>query len=244
MIVPEYSRIAGVYDRMMEHVDYAAWAAYIHKFVQRWVPGAAEILELACGTGSLAVALTAKGYRMRCYDRSAAMIELARQKAERAGRRIEFGVEDLRELSVDRVYDAVLCLYDSVNYLTEWTEVESFVRSVKKIVHPGGVFIFDVCTEKNSLDNFDLRYENDLEARYTRMSRYLPDERLQINEVRIHCNGQTFTEIHRQRIYSLDRIASLLSHVGWIELGRFANLTDKPGTEDDERVHFVVGHAA
>lgn len=244
MTVPEYSRIAEVYDRMMEHVDYPAWAAYIHTFVQQWVPGAHDVLELACGTGSLAIELSVRGYRMTCCDRSVSMIELARQKVKRAGRQITFEVTDMRELPTNRFYDAVLCLYDSVNYLTELAEVVALLKSIKKILKPGGVFIFDVCTEKNSLDHFDRRYENDTDAKYTRMSRYIPEERLQLNEVRIRLKDHVFTEVHRQRIYPLDQLASLLPGAGLVELGRFANLTDEPGSEDHERVHFVVGHAA
>ncbi len=244
MTVGEYSHLAKIYDLMMEHVDYRGWAAYIHRLICRWNPGAKDILELACGTGSFAVELAGLGYRMICSDRSESMIEVARKKSIQAGRQISFRVADMRAVPAGTSHDAVLCLYDSLNYLMEWAELVRLFNQVKRVLRTGGIFIFDIGTERNSLDNFDERYENDPEVKYSRLSRYVRDDRIQVNEVRMKLGRRVYTEVHRQKIYTLDQIAQAAQSAGMVEMGRFANLTEKVGSENDERVHFVLGCVA
>jgi len=244
MTVQEYSRIARIYDLMMEHVDYPAWAAYIHRLICRWDSGAKDVLELACGTGTFAMELSALGYKMTCCDRSESMIDIAKNKSKRAGYPISYYVADMRAIPRNRSYDVVLCLYDSMNYLLDLDEIVMLIKQVKTILKQGGIFIFDVGTEKNSLDNFHQRYENDHEAKYSRLSRYLRDDHIQVNEVRMHLGNRIYTEVHRQKIYSLDQIAQAINTAGMIEHGRYANLTERKGSELDERVHFVIGRAA
>ena len=61
MRVRPYQAIAGLYDRIMDHVDYEAWAGYIDTLFTRFHPGVRSVLETACGTGSLAVLLISRG---------------------------------------------------------------------------------------------------------------------------------------------------------------------------------------
>ena len=47
-----YTSLAPLYDKLMEDVDYEAWAGFIDEIIQIHHSNPVEILELACGTGS------------------------------------------------------------------------------------------------------------------------------------------------------------------------------------------------
>ena len=110
-----YSAIASVYDGMMEHVDYAAWADYIERIFAFHHKHVSTICELACGTGSLAIELARKGFVLHCSDLSPDMVRLATEKQIKAGVLIDFSVHDMSTFSSEQPFDVVICLYDSLN---------------------------------------------------------------------------------------------------------------------------------
>ncbi|MFJ5839297.1 class I SAM-dependent methyltransferase [Streptomyces shenzhenensis] len=82
----------------------AAWAAGL----RTWLPGRpADVLDLGCGTGSLALLAAEQGHRVTGVDLSPAMVDLARAKT--AGRDAVFLVGDAAAPPVgERRFDAVL----------------------------------------------------------------------------------------------------------------------------------------
>jgi hypothetical protein len=48
------------------------------------------------------------------------------------------------------------------------------------------------------------------------------------------------TESHSQKIYYLEEVAEMIQGSDFREIGRFEDLSFDPGTEDSERVHFVL----
>jgi len=69
----------------------AAWSALLQPLMP---PAPAEIADVGCGTGSLAVLLAGAGYRVSGIDLAPRMVELARAKARAAGVDAEFSVAD------------------------------------------------------------------------------------------------------------------------------------------------------
>ncbi len=235
-----YSKLAPFYDGMMEHVNYEKWARYIDKIFKHYDASIRDVCELACGTGSLAVALSKFNYRLTCSDMSADMIQCAAEKAQRAGVKIDFSAVNMLEFHSEKEFDAVLCLYDSVNYLPEESDVRKLLANTWTLMKPGALFIFDVCTEFNSLENFNHRYEYDPERRYKRRSYYVPDQRIQVNEIEMDVNGHTFHERHCQVIYRLSDIQQEIRRSSFRTLNVFENLSFQKGSERSERVHFIL----
>ena len=54
---PNYTVLADIYDRVMSDVDYETWADYIDEIILEHRPEAENLLELACGTGTIALSL-------------------------------------------------------------------------------------------------------------------------------------------------------------------------------------------
>lgn len=237
-----YQGLAPIYDYVMAHVDYGEWAAYIHALLARFAPHATRVVDLACGTGNVSFALHHLGYEVTGVDRSEAMLQVAREKA--TGTSVEFVQRDLRQLAGLGVFDAATCLYDSINYLLAPADIDAALRGVQAMVRPGGLFIFDICTERNSLRYF--RNMRDSERgpgfSYERRSIYDPDRRLQSNHFRIRRDGSDIAleETHVQRIYSIADMAARVEASAWELLALCDGFTLNQGTEKSDRVHFVV----
>lgn len=80
----------------------AAWAALL----QPEVPSRSDVVDLGCGTGSLAVLLAEQGHRVRALDLSPAMVARARHKAE--GLDVAVDVGDAARPAVVGPVDVVL----------------------------------------------------------------------------------------------------------------------------------------
>ena len=76
-----YQDFAYVYDEFMEVIPYDEWADYIEKIWHKHHLQPELVLDLACGTGGLALELSKRGYDMIGADSSVDMLEEAREKA-------------------------------------------------------------------------------------------------------------------------------------------------------------------
>lgn len=239
-----YGALARIYDVVMRHVDYRKWALYVEGIFRRCGFVEPEICDLACGTGSLALELWRLGYTMSGMDRSEDMLSVAREKARSRGASIPFYRMDLTALKGAHACDVALCLYDSLNYLTSPSEMERAFEDIWKLLRAKGLFVFDVCTEANSLRYFQDHTEKERKRdfSYVRYSSYDPKTRRQINDFGITFDGDPmrYIERHEQRIYTLQEIQILIEGSRFEFLGMYDGFTSRPGDEDSDRVHFVL----
>jgi predicted TPR repeat methyltransferase len=243
--VPPYDGLAPFYDHAMRHVDYGEWAAYVNELLTHHGCRPTSVVDLACGTGSVGFELRALGVPVTCgIDRSAAMLRVARERALRAQQPMVFEERDLRHLGRLGPYGAAICMYDSLNYLLETEDLVACLETVHAGLEAGGVFVFDVCTEQNSLRYF--RQFSEREAGpdfvYERHAYYDPATRMQMNDFIIHLEGRAapLQERHRQRIYRLEEIEAAIGRTALEPLGVFDGFTLQPGSEASDRVHFAV----
>lgn len=114
----------------------------------------AQLIDLACGTGTLALALSTQGYQVLGIDLSHEMLALAQQKhvQDELAKQVclQWQQADMREFLVDTPVDAVLCHYDSLNHLSNESELRATFIRVAQALKPGGLFIFDL----NTLENY------------------------------------------------------------------------------------------
>lgn len=241
--VPPYSILAAGYDAVMEHVDYDYWARHAHDLVQAHSPEAERLLELGCGTGSLALALQPLGpYRYLATDRSPQMIHVARLKAQEHDATVRFDTADFTDFTVDEPVDAVVLLYDGLNYVLEEERLRGLMQSSYEALRPGGIFLFDQSTPYNSLRNeADFEDERQVDGFYfRRRSRYDAEQHLHTTTFDIEYEGHRFREEHVQRAYGQDTIRTHAEAVGFEVEAAYDDFTTLPAREDSERVHWVV----
>jgi SAM-dependent methyltransferase len=109
-----------------------------------------RILDLACGTGTLSLALAKRGYEVIGIDISEEMLTLAREKQDNASLTLQWHRDDMRYFLLDEPVDVVLCHYDSLNHLSNESELRAAFLQVSQALKPGGLFVFDL----NTLDNY------------------------------------------------------------------------------------------
>jgi SAM-dependent methyltransferase len=134
-----YARFAAFYDAVQG--DRAEAAAFARSLLERHAPTAHSVLELACGTGSILAALRSD-YALVGVDRSPEMLAIARRKLPG----VELVQADMTRVRLGRRFDAVLCLFDSINHLLRWGQWEALFDRAREHLEPDGVFVFDVNT--------------------------------------------------------------------------------------------------
>lgn len=79
-----YSEFAQFYDDLFDETLYDRWLAYTTSRISqpKTAKSDVKILDLACGTGRLAVKLAKLGYSVDGVDLSADMLTLADQRAQ------------------------------------------------------------------------------------------------------------------------------------------------------------------
>lgn len=101
------------------------------------------ILDLACGTGRVALALARAGYEVVGLDLSLAMLERARQKAEQAGlsQRVHWLCADMRRFALGRQFPLVIIPLNSFMHLTAPPDHRLALRTIARHVQPRGLLV-------------------------------------------------------------------------------------------------------
>ncbi|MGH4030838.1 class I SAM-dependent methyltransferase [Actinomycetota bacterium Odt1-20B] len=113
----------------------AAWAARLTS----WLPPApSTLLDLGCGTGSLALLAAERGHRVTAVDLAPKMVARAREKFAAAGQEAELLVGDAALPPVaDRTFDVVLARH----VLWMLPDPEATIRHWSTLLRPGGRLI-------------------------------------------------------------------------------------------------------
>lgn len=106
------------------------------------LPAGAEVLDVGCGMGRHAVALSGMGYRVTGIDLSEALLEEARRRDD--GGTVEWKRGDMRRLPVeDGRYAATVNFFTSFGYFDADDENASVLRELRRVLRPDGKFLID-----------------------------------------------------------------------------------------------------
>ena len=141
-----YSNFAKFYDFVFG--DRLIEAAYVEKLVKQHNPSVKKVLELGCGTGTFLKYFFEHSYDVTGIDISAAMLAIARQKLPDAN----LLRQNMVAFSSLGKYDAILCLFDSINHLLNYKDWKKVFLGASLHLNKNGVFIFDINTEKKLED--------------------------------------------------------------------------------------------
>ncbi len=243
--VSKYTRLAPIYDDLMNHVNYKKWAEYVLKIIKRNRLGTESLLELACGTGEILHELrNQQNIRGVGLDSSPFMIKEARKKIKKFVPHCLLMTADMKNIPLKKQFDTIICLYDSINYLGSLEEVGMMFNNVLSFLKPGGGFIFDICTERNCLNNFNGNIYSGKSGHFffVRRSFYVKDTKRQVNDFIItdSRNGKIYKEHHEQIIYSLDEFYSVFENPAINSVKSFKNFTFRNPDNSTDRVHFLV----
>ena len=106
------------------------------------------MLDLACGTGTLAMLMGRRRWNVWGVDGSEGMLRAARLKPVPRGVRIQFVRQDMRSLRLPVPVDLATSMFDSINHLPREKDLLRTFQGVSAALRDGGWFVFDVNNER------------------------------------------------------------------------------------------------
>lgn len=138
-----YAKIAEFYDR--EH-DYLFQD--IQMYVEYVVSAGDPVLELACGTGRIAIPIAEAGFRVMGADSSNAMLERAKARAakSKAAQRLTLVQGDSRDADAIEggPFGVVIMALDALSHIQTPEDQLHALTAARKALDPRGVLLLDV----------------------------------------------------------------------------------------------------
>ena len=112
-----------------------------------------KILDIGCGTGDLALALSEEGFAVTGIDSDHAMVQKATDKG--ANGPVVFTAMDMRDIAghyEPSSFDAVLCFGNTLVHLAGIKEIERLCKDAKHILKQNGKFLIQILNYDYILD--------------------------------------------------------------------------------------------
>ena len=237
-----YHALAASYDRLTNDISYEDTVAFYRQILDREQLSVRTAVDLACGTGSVALLLARMGLQVIGVDMSEEMLCVAQQKAQSLENPPLFVCQRLEQLQLARGVDLAVCALDSMNYITDPACCREAIGRIYRVLNPGGCFIFDVNTPEKLramddqvfLDEDDDVYcvwRGDFDEE-TNILSYAMD--LFQRQGRIWC--RSFEE-HREYAYTAQELTSWLKKAGFTNIEVFADRQMIPPRVGEQRIY-------
>jgi SAM-dependent methyltransferase len=136
-----YDRIATIYDPWSRSVT-----EDVGFYVDRALASGGPVVELAIGTGRIAIPIAEAGIDVIGVDSSPGMLAVARAAAEKAGvsGRLDLRLGDLRRPPVSERVPLVICPFRSLLHMETEDEKLHALVAARELLESEGRFVFDV----------------------------------------------------------------------------------------------------
>lgn len=236
-----FRAVAPYYDELMKSVPYRMWVGYYLLLLAHQDAHPRRMLDVCCGTGTVAEMLHKEGFSLAGFDLAPGMIEEARRKAEKKKLPIRYEVMDAATADMGETYDAAFSFFDSLNNILEPARLQMAFHRAAEHVRPGGSWIFDLnmayAFEQRLFDQENMRANAKL--RYKWVGEYDPGTRLIQVDMRFWYRGEEFRELHVQRAHHPDEVVAMLEKAGFERIRLFHSYTLNPPRHTSDRLHFT-----
>ncbi len=239
-----YTVMAQSYDRLTGDVGYEKWADYVERHFRKSKRPIRSVVELGCGTGSLAKLLAQRGYAIIAVDLSPDMLTVAEQKCR--GLDVTLLHQDMSRLSLPGQMDAVICCLDSMNYVTRPSDLRRTFQRAYKALAPGGLLLFDAKTPAafEGADGQTYLDEDD-ELYCVWRADYYPRRRvctygLDLFTKQKDGNWSRCSEYHEEYAYTMDELDGFLRKAGFRQIKQYGDKTMSLPKDGAQRVFFAA----
>lgn len=244
MAIDLHYRQADLYDQYYgAYAETAEWL--VEEMRQR-----GEVLELACGTGRLAIPLAQRGLAVTGIDYTPEMLALAREKAKAKDASVEWVEGDMRSFELGREFGSVLLLSNALWHLHELADFAACMRCVHRHLAPGGIFVLSLFVPAIAIlaRDPDKRYafssyidrESGEEVKVMEQYRY--ESGTQIGRV-VHYKGDSDEVVGtlNLRMYFPKELDALLAYNGLKIVDKFGAWDRSPfGSESNNQIYLCV----
>ena len=118
-------------------------AARIHFYTNLACETGGTVLDIACGTGLVALPIATRGLPVTGIDLAWPMLAYARVKAAQQGLSIDLIEADARQLHFDKRFSFVFLTGNAFQAFLKRTDQERLLASIKRHLAPHGIFAFE-----------------------------------------------------------------------------------------------------
>jgi len=195
-------------------------------------PGA-SVLDLACGFGRHALALSELGYRVTGVDLNPAFIAEASRRALDENRDARFLCADMREFRESGSFDNILIVYNSFGYFQDPADDGKVLENCFRSLKPGGKLLLQGVTRELLMvlrPERHFRYWHEEGEGRFRLEETETNEDWTWNTTRwiVMCGASRSEYRYGMRIYSLDEYLDLLGSKGFGCFQTFGGFSGRP----------------
>jgi SAM-dependent methyltransferase len=259
--MPIYQQYAPYYNQSGKIRFSLLTHQYLQEILAKHPIAGKRQLDLACGTGTLALMQAEQGWQVVGVDLSEAMLQQARQRNKTQGNtQGHFIQADICQLptttqqiqQIEQQYqlhwcfDLVTCCYDSLNYLLSEAELAQCFAGVAAALQSGGLFYGDMNTisflqydwpdvevseQRNLIQVSQSSYDQQTDCSAMKLTGFIGNDR----------DGYLrFDETHIERGYPAERIALLLEQAGLRVEASYDCFTMLPISEKTQRIAWIA----
>ncbi len=235
-----YANLAKWFEYLNDDCGYENWSQY---FIMKLAKYALrEGLDVGCGSGYFTRAFQRAGYAMTGMDVSPEMLNVAQETALKEGVRGEYLLGDIAKFKTPKKYDFVTAINDCLNYVPP-KKLDAAFKCVKSALKSGGLFLFDVSSERKIRCKIANTVSVDDREDVTYMSFNREETDGVSMEVTLFCREKDgkytrLDELHRQYIHTEEDVCAALSRNGFTLLGVEGHLGEDKAQSD--RILFIA----
>ena len=237
-----YHALAVSYDRLTDDVAYSAVVEFYMQILEREGLQPRTAVDLACGTGSVALLLAQKGMQVTAVDMSEDMLCVAQQKGLDLDNPPRYVCQKLQELRLPRGVDLAVCALDSMDYITDPADCREAIRRIYRVLNPGGCFIFDVNTpEKLRAMDGQVFLDEDEDVYCVWRGEFDPAENICSYGMDLFQRSgnvwhRSFEE-HREYAYSAEQLTGYLRDAGFTGIEVYGDCRMEAPAEGEQRIY-------
>jgi ubiquinone/menaquinone biosynthesis C-methylase UbiE len=211
------TNFAHHYDLMYSWKNYAQETETIKQLIaQHTKNNGKRLLEVACGTGNY-LQLLQTNFTLTGVDISADMLAVAAAKLPN----IPLVQADMQNFCLNQTFDVLLCLFSSIAYLKNYTELQQTLQNFYQHLAVGGVAIIEAFINANKYNPNKVHalYIDTEDVKLSRHSTtHLQDNVLQTTMhtlVTTKAGVEYFVEEHFLNLFEEQKVVALMQAIGF-----------------------------
>ena len=235
-----YAHLAKWFEYLNDDCGYENWSQYFITKLRAYPVKTG--LDIGCGGGWFTRAFQRAGYQMTGVDISPEMLDFAQAQALKEGLRSEYLLGDITKFKSHKKFDFATAINDCINYIPK-NKLDSAFKCVKNALAKGGIFLFDISSERKFREKIANTVSVDDRDEITYMSFNREETDGVTMEVTLFARGkdglyERLDEVHRQYRYTEEEILSALQRNGFTPLCVEGHLGEDKANSD--RILFIA----
>ena len=235
-----YAHLAKWFEYLNDDCGYENWSQYFITKLRTYPVKTG--LDIGCGGGWFTRAFQRAGYQMTGVDISPEMLDFAQAQALKEGVRSEYLLGDITKFKSHKKFDFATAINDCINYIPK-NKLDSAFKCVKNALAKGGIFLFDISSERKFREKIANTVSVDDRDEITYMSFNREETDGVTMEVTLFARGkdglyERLDEVHRQYRYTEEEILSALQRNGFTPLCVEGHLGEDKANSD--RILFIA----